>query len=81
MESRFSLNIAIVTDRPAWDWTPAAPRFGASHFARVDLGTNRDKAIRKAREFATRFPEGTNPGEFMLSLTYWKCHGESVEFA
>lgn len=80
MESHYSLNIAIVTERRAWDWKQDAPRFDATHYARVNLGTDKIDAVRKAVEFAKRFPEGDKPGDFKLSLSYWDCVGRGVEF-
>jgi hypothetical protein len=80
MESHYSLNIAIVTERRAWAWKKDAPRFETTHYARVNLGTDHDAAKRKAAEFAERFPEGDKPGNFRLRLTHWSCTGREVEF-
>ena len=80
MESHYSLNIAIVLAARAWDWTPHTPRYQATHFARVNLGRDRSDAVRKAADFAARFPEGDKPGEFKMSLTYWNCVEEYVQF-
>ena len=72
MESHYSLNIAIRTDRRAWDSTPKSPKYQIRHYARVDLGRDKESAMSKAAEFTARFPDGTTPGTFELSLTYWK---------
>lgn len=80
MEDGFHLNIAIVTDRKAWDSKPNAPKFESTHFAKVYLGRDREPAIAKAADFATRFPAGDLPGAFKLSLTVWQSRGESVSF-
>lgn len=80
MESHYSLNIARVNSARAWDWRPSAPTYTASHFCRIDLGPDRDGAVMKARDIATRFPQGATPGDFILSLTYWDCVGRHIDF-
>jgi hypothetical protein len=80
MQSHYSLNIAIRNNTLAWGSKPDAPKYQLTHFARVDLGSDRESAIATAREFAKRFPASDLPGGFALRLTYWSCIGEQIDF-
>lgn len=80
MQDGFHLNIAIVTDRKAWDSTAEKPRFQSEHFAAVYLGRDLNAATAKASDFAKRFPSGDAPGCFILSLTEWQARGRDVNF-
>lgn len=74
----YHLNIARHSAARAWDWTHTEPRYCCHHFASVYLGEDRDVALSRAAEFATRFECGTGPEQFVLSLTKWQTRGENV---
>jgi hypothetical protein len=82
VQQGYHLNMAIVTDARAWDWTPQEPRFVTRHFASVYLGNTRgdEMAVRaKAAEFQARFTEGNAPGQFQFRLTAWWAEGREIE--
>jgi len=79
MNDGFHLNVAIVTNRAAWNSTPDKPRFDVTHFCAVYAGRDKEEAMRVAAEFAARFPQGDKPGMFQLSMREWKARGYDVE--
>ena len=46
------------------------------HFGKVVIDDTREEAQARLAEFKRRFP---NRDGFSVTLTYWKCAGESVE--
>jgi hypothetical protein len=80
MEDGYHLNIARVENIKAWNSTPAAPVYRSFHFAHVYLGRDKETACLTAVDFATRFHEGDQPGDFKLDLTCWQATGQGVTY-
>jgi hypothetical protein len=80
MEDGYHVNVARNTERKAWDSTPQKPRYDSHHYCAIFLGrVSREEAIDMTRDLQQRFPEGDEPGQFHLSLTFWQATGHGIK--
>jgi hypothetical protein len=80
MEDGYHINVAIVTNRRAWNSTKDQPIYESTHFCSIYLGrVTEDDAKYKAEMIKARFAEGTEPGQFGVTMTYWQSRGKGIE--